>query len=152
MDWLCCFLVCTWCVMPQAKAQANVVIVLDPGHGGSEAGATRSWNGKTYKEEVINQKIANYCKAELETYEGVTVYMTRTSVTQPSQDRETRLKYREKRETQMHWSSLHVFNSTGADAQSSSTGAVLAVYHPGASIRTARVRQQKKQERWPAPS
>ena len=31
------FLVCAWCVMPQAKAQANVVIVLDPGHGGSEA-------------------------------------------------------------------------------------------------------------------
>ena len=59
------FLVCTWCVMPQAKAQANVVIVLDPGHGGSEAGATRSWDGKTYKEEVINQKIANYCKPEL---------------------------------------------------------------------------------------
>ena len=40
------FLVCVWCVMPQVKAQANVVIVLDPGHGGSESGATRSWEKK----------------------------------------------------------------------------------------------------------
>ena len=119
------FLVCTWCVMPQAKAQANVVIVLDPGHGGSEAGATRSWNGKTYKEEVINQKIANYCKAELETYEGVTVYMTRTSVTQSSQDRETRLNIAKKRNADA-LVSLHI-NSTGADAQSSSTGAYCCV-------------------------
>ncbi len=118
-------MVCVWCVMPQIRAQANVVIVLDPGHGGSESGATRTWNGKTYKEEVINQKIANYCKAELETYEGVTVYMTRTSVSQPAQDRETRLNIAKAKKADA-LVSLHI-NSTGADAQNSSTGAYCCV-------------------------
>lgn len=118
-------MVCVWCVMPQAKAQANVVIVLDPGHGGNEAGATRSWDGKTYKEEVINQKIANYCKAELETYEGVKVYMTRTSVSQGSQDRETRLNIAKAKKADA-LVSLHI-NSTAADSQTSSTGAYCCV-------------------------
>ena len=44
----------------------SLVVVLDPGHGGSESGA------------VANLSIAKYCKAELEKYSGVTVYMTRS--------------------------------------------------------------------------
>ena len=56
-----------------AKA-GNLVVVLDPGHGGSDPGATR---GSVY-EKTLNLKVAQYCKAELEKYSGVTVYMTRT--------------------------------------------------------------------------
>ena len=53
----------------------RLVIVLDPGHGGSDAGACA--NG--LKEKNINLKIAKYCKTELEKYNGVLVYMTRNS-------------------------------------------------------------------------
>ena len=55
---------------------SNIVVVLDPGHGGSDSGATR---GSVY-EKNINFKVAQYCKAELEQYCGVTVYMTRTGI------------------------------------------------------------------------
>lgn len=51
----------------------NVVIVLDPGHGGSESGAC--YGGLVEKD--VNLKVAYYCKAALEQYGGVTVYMTR---------------------------------------------------------------------------
>ena len=51
----------------------NVVIVLDPGHGGSDSGAT--CNGLLEKD--VNLKVATYCKSVLEQYAGVTVYMTR---------------------------------------------------------------------------
>lgn len=51
----------------------NVVIVLDPGHGGSESGAI--YGGLVEKD--VNLKVASYCKAALEQYGGVTVYMTR---------------------------------------------------------------------------
>ena len=52
------------------------VVVLDPGHGAEDAGATRTHNGVTYVERDLNLKIAQACKAELEK-NGVTVYMTR---------------------------------------------------------------------------
>ena len=71
---------------PKAQTKArrakssNIVVVLDPGHGGSDSGARR---GSVY-EKNINFKVAQYCKAELEQYCGVTVYMTRTGDTNPS--------------------------------------------------------------------
>lgn len=55
-----------------------LVIVLDPGHGGVDGGATYTWSGKTYMEKQLNLKIAQYAKEELEQYVGVKVYMTRT--------------------------------------------------------------------------
>lgn len=80
----------------QAKAE-NVVVVLDPGHGGAEAGARSTWDGVNYYEEVLNLKIAMYAKEELETYSGVTVYMTRTTNTGVSMDREARVKFAKSR-------------------------------------------------------
>ena len=62
-----------------SRAGGNVVVVLDPGHGGYDGGATRTWNGVTYIEKDIALKISQATKEELETYEGVRVYMTRTS-------------------------------------------------------------------------
>ena len=53
----------------------NKVVVLDPGHGGSDGGATA--NGLV--EKNLTLKIAQYCKEELEKYSGVTVYMTRST-------------------------------------------------------------------------
>ncbi|OUQ46834.1 N-acetylmuramoyl-L-alanine amidase, partial [Lachnoclostridium sp. An118] len=51
----------------------NLVVVLDPGHGGYDGGA--SANGLV--EKNLTLKIAQYCKVELEQYNGVSVYMTR---------------------------------------------------------------------------
>ena len=119
-------LVCTLCMLPKENTQAeDLVIVLDPGHGGSEGGATRTLNGKTYREEIINMKIANYCKAELETYAGVKVYLTRSSVNQGSQDRETRLNIAKKKHADA-LVSLHI-NATGSYSQTSTTGAYCCV-------------------------
>ncbi len=57
---------------PQAT---NKVIVLDPGHDSTHAGA----RGNGCKEEELVLKIAQYCRTELLKYSGVTVYMTRES-------------------------------------------------------------------------
>ena len=59
----------------------NVVVVLDPGHDATHAGAI-GVNG--LREEVLTLKIARYCKEELQQYSGVTVYMTRESEACPN--------------------------------------------------------------------
>ncbi len=56
------------------QKEGDLVVVLDPGHGGSDSGAVA--NGLVEKD--LNLKIAQYCKEELEQYNGVTVYMTRS--------------------------------------------------------------------------
>mgnify|MGYP005785813775 CR=1 FL=1 len=53
----------------------SMVVALDPGHGGYDGGA----QGHGLSEKDINLSIAEYCKAELERYYGVTVFMTRTT-------------------------------------------------------------------------
>ncbi|MBO5302772.1 MAG: N-acetylmuramoyl-L-alanine amidase [Lachnospiraceae bacterium] len=55
------------------SSKAGLIIVLDPGLGGTDTGA--QVNGIV--EKTLNLKIAQYCKAELEQYTGVTVYLTR---------------------------------------------------------------------------
>lgn len=57
------------------RAVQNKIIVLDPGHDNTHAGAQA--NGLS--EEDLNLKIALYCKEELEKYSGVTVYLTRAA-------------------------------------------------------------------------
>ncbi len=63
-----------------ANTVNGMVIMLDPGHDSTHAGA----RGNGCKEEEAVLKIAQYCKAELQKYAGVTVYMTRTSNTCPN--------------------------------------------------------------------
>ncbi len=57
----------------------NIVIVLDPGHDSRHTGAYE--NGMA--EQELNFKIAQACKAELEQYKGVTVYMTHDTIECP---------------------------------------------------------------------
>ncbi len=62
------------------SSKKNIVIVLDPGHGGNDPGATRKLGENKYLyERDINLKIANACRDEFKKYSGVTVYMTRTT-------------------------------------------------------------------------
>lgn len=53
----------------------NIIVVLDPGHGGSEPGTS----GNGLVERDVNLKIAKYCRDALLGYDGVEVYMTRDS-------------------------------------------------------------------------
>ncbi len=62
-----------------SSTDSNIVVVLDPGHGGNDGGASATHSGVTYVEKTLNLKIAQYCKAELEQYKGITVYLTRST-------------------------------------------------------------------------
>lgn len=53
----------------------ELIIVIDPGHGGSNLGST--YNG--FLEKEMNMTVANAMKEELEKYEDVTVYLTHSS-------------------------------------------------------------------------
>ena len=58
-----------------ADTKEDIVIVIDPGHGGTDPGAKATTGA--YEDEC-NLAIANAMKTELETYEGVKVYLTRS--------------------------------------------------------------------------
>ena len=58
---------------------AHLIVAIDPGHGGSDSGATDTYNGTTVREKNMNLSIAKAMRAELQKYTGVTVYMTRTT-------------------------------------------------------------------------
>lgn len=53
----------------------DIIIVIDPGHGGENYGTTANAN---FQEKEITLKVANALVDELAKYDGVTVYMTRT--------------------------------------------------------------------------
>jgi len=59
------------------KTAKPYVIVLDPGHGGTDGGA----KGNGVNEKDLTLKIAKYCKKYLEQQGNIKVYMTRTDDT-----------------------------------------------------------------------
>lgn len=61
-------------VRAEENAENNVVVVIDPGHGGANLGA----QPPGYLEKDMTLATAWAMKAELEKYQGVTVYMTRS--------------------------------------------------------------------------
>lgn len=71
---------------PAEAAAVTKVVVLDPGHGGWEKGAT--YYGM--EEKTLNLKIARYCQAALLRYANVRVVMTRSSDTTVSKYRDNR--------------------------------------------------------------
>lgn len=110
------------------RASGNVVIVLDPGHDATHAGAS----GNGLKEEELNLKIATYCKEELETYDGVTVYMTRSTAACPNpgttstDDNAKRVQYA-KSVGATAYVSIHI-NSSNSSGSSGAT-----VYYPNSN-------------------
>lgn len=113
------------------NSSAVKVIVLDPGHDKVHTGARG--NGLAEEERVL--KIAQYCKGELEQYEGVTVYMTRETEDCP---------YPGTTSTQCNKQRVQYAQSVGADAyvsihlnSSTNTAAGGAeVYYPNMSYRS----------------
>ena len=107
----------------------NLIVVIDPGHGGYDPGAV-GVNGA--KEKDLTLKIAKYCKEELEKYSGVTVYMTRTTDTglspsnNLSDDLKRRVEYAKGKKADV-LVSMHL-NSTGLG-----TAHGAEVYYPNAN-------------------
>lgn len=64
---------CVWNI--NAEAKRDIIIVIDPGHGGTNMGAM--YNDVIEKEATM--KVAAAMKEELEKYDGVVVYLTRTN-------------------------------------------------------------------------
>ena len=62
-----------------AEKAGEIVVALDPGHDNRHGGTS----GSGLTEQELTLKIAKYAKAELETYNGVKVYMTRTTAACP---------------------------------------------------------------------
>jgi uncharacterized protein YjdB/N-acetylmuramoyl-L-alanine amidase len=60
-----------------AAPENYLVVAIDPGHGGSDSGAT----GNGLYEKNLTLSISNYMKAKLANYTGVSTYMTRTGDT-----------------------------------------------------------------------
>lgn len=66
-------------VVPEELPQEELVIVLDPGHGGTaDDGRPEGGVYDGLVEKELNLIVAEAMKEELEKYEGVNVYMTRT--------------------------------------------------------------------------
>lgn len=73
--------------VPVAAEEEDVVIVLDPGHGGLDSGTEMKYDGTLVCEAAINLAIAEYCRDYLlENYENVQVYMTRETDVKVSLD------------------------------------------------------------------
>ena len=106
-------------------ATGGMTICLDPGHGGSDSGATAFGA----KESDLTLKIAQYCKEELAKYD-VNVVMTRTTDTRLSEEAALDLKNRvevAKKAGASYFISIHI-NSA---ANSAAKGA--EVYYPNTS-------------------
>lgn len=73
------------CEVSVDQEESGVVVVLDPGHGGSDPGKTYG----SLKEKDLNLKISTYTKAELDKYSGIIVKMTRTDDTYLDLDERT---------------------------------------------------------------
>ncbi|MCM1082021.1 MAG: DUF4214 domain-containing protein [Clostridium sp.] len=66
---------------PMLADDGVLVVCLSPGHAADDPGASYTWNGVTIAERELNLKIAQYCKAELDKYEGIQAYLVRSDNT-----------------------------------------------------------------------
>lgn len=106
-------------------ATGRMTICLDPGHGGSDSGATAFGA----KESDLTLKIAQYCKEELAKYD-VNVVMTRTTDTRLSEEAAMDLKNRvevAKKAGASYFISIHINSAQNSAAHGAE------VYYPNTS-------------------
>lgn len=106
-------------------ATGGMTICLDPGHGGSDSGATAFGA----KESDLTLKIAQYCKEELSKYD-VNVVMTRTTDTRLSEEAAMDLKNRvevAKKASASYFISIHINSALNSAAKGAE------VYYPNTS-------------------
>lgn len=109
-------------VSATAHTTNNLIIALDPGHGGEETGAT--YYG--LEEKNLNLSLARMLLEELEEYEGVTTILTRT------EDEEVSLFERGRRASEQHANmliSLHFNASVSHTSNGASIYLSTGAYH-----------------------
>ena len=98
--------------VPVSAAQDDVVIVLDPGHGGIDCGTKYEYDGAEVWESTLNLAIAVACRDYLEAnYENVRVYLTREEDIKVSLDE--RVTFADLKNAD-YMLSIHINSSTGA--------------------------------------
>lgn len=112
---------------------SELVVVLDPGHDNTHAGAQA--NG--LREEVLNLKIALYCKAELEQYQGVKVYLTRSSDGSCPYPGTTSTVCNKNRVEYAKSVGANIFVSIHNNSSSSSTANGATVYYPNSNYNSS---------------
>ncbi len=116
------------------QANGDLVVMLDPGHDDTHAGA--QYNGAGEEDLVL--KIAQYCKEELETYMGVTVYMTRTGNACPNGGGSiTAAQCNAARVAYASSVGANVYVSFHLNASSSSSANGVGVYYPNSNYNAA---------------
>jgi N-acetylmuramoyl-L-alanine amidase len=109
-----------------------LVIVLDPGHDTTHAGA----GGNGLREEELNLKIAQYCLEELRTYNNVEVHMTRYAQSCPhsglttAKDNLARVEFAESVNADVYVS-LHLNSDSTGKAKG------VEIFYPNTSFRPA---------------
>lgn len=73
---ICISIICAY--VPVKAESDEMIIFVDPGHGGMDNGACATLDGKTYYEERLNWTVAEHLYNHLAGYEGVKVYLTRS--------------------------------------------------------------------------
>ena len=109
------------------SAKQEYILVLDPGHDSKHTGAS----GNGVREEIVTLKIAEYCKQELEEYNNVTVYMTRTSAQCPYPSSSSNIDDIKKRVAWAKGKGADAFISFHLNSASSSAANGAEVYYPG---------------------
>ena len=113
--------------VPVSAAEEDVVIVLDPGHGGLDSGTVSEYDGCEVWESELNLKIAFYCRDYLlEHYENVQVLLTREEDVKVSLDE--RLEFARAAAAD-YLLSIHI-NSDEGDAQGALALVPQGKYHP----------------------
>lgn len=108
----------------QSADNGDMIIAIDPGHGGTDAGAT--YGG--IKEKDINLKIAQYIQAYFADYAGVQIYLTRD--TDKAVELSTRVQ-------QAAAAGADVFISIHNNASSNTNTSGSMVFYPNSSYRPA---------------
>lgn len=115
-----------------SQSQEPLVVVLDPGHDSTHAGA--GYSG--YKEESLCLTIAQYCKDYLEQYDNVVVYMTRdTEKCAYSSDHVSTVGCNDRRVEYAKSVGADVFISFHLNAATSTSAKGAAVYYPNENYR-----------------
>lgn len=133
--------------LPATEVEAaddNLIIVLDPGHGGTDTGAIASTG---LQEKSVNLKIALYMKTMLEEYYGVEVYATRT--TDIYVGLEDRAIYAESKNADI-FISIHANSSTNSIASGAEVyypnGNYISAFNTSISYETTKELAQKVQD------
>lgn len=105
----------TLCISIKERTSAGIsgkTVMLDPGHGGADGGASCVVNSSSYNEASINLMLAEKTRAKLQAM-GANVVMTRTNNTDPKLDGRKRMAREQNPD---------IFVSIHCDASSSSSG------------------------------